>query len=97
MTDPEEDRLRRVENTLLLLPIELTAIKEGQLEIVEHLETINGSFGEFDNRLHSVETKWDYQEKQEEGITADRKQMYALAGIIITAIVAVEGVVFFLL
>ena len=97
MTNSEEDRIRKIEDTLLLLPIELQEIKDGQGEIVEHLEVINGSFGQFDSRLHSVETKWDYQEKREDEKDEDRKHLYAAAGIIVAVVVALQSVVFFLL
>ena len=87
----DEKRIRAIEDTLLLLPTELKEIKEGQIEIVEHLETINGSFGEFDDRLHKVETKWDYQEKNKKAKKEDKKQFFNLTHLIIAGIVATQG------
>ena len=95
MSTVEEERIRKVEDTLLLIPTEFDKITSTQTEIVEHLEQINGSFGEFDERIHAVETKWDYKEKRDEENTASKGQMYVLAGIIITSIVAVQGIVIF--
>ena len=93
MTKTEEDRIRAIEDTLLILPTELKAIKEGQEEIVEHLETINGTFGEFDDRLHTVETKWDYQEKNKEDKKANRNRFLNLTNVIIAGIVATQGLI----
>ena len=95
MSTKEEERIRKVEDTLLLIPQEFDKITSSQTEIVEHLEQINGSFGEFDERIHAVETKWDYKEKQDKEKIASKNQMYALAGIIVTAIIAVQGIVIF--
>ena len=95
MSTKEEDRIRKIEDTLLLIPTEFDKITSTQVEIVEHLEQINGSFGEFDERIHSVETKWNYKEKRDEEKTASKGQMYILAGIIIAAIIAVQGIVIF--
>ena len=95
MSTTEEERIRKVEDTLLLIPTEFDKITATQTEIVEHLEQINGSFGEFDERIHTIETKWDYKEKRDEEKTASKGQMYALAGTIIAAIIAVQGIVIF--
>ena len=97
MTKTEEDRIRAIEDTLLILPTELKAIKEGQEEIVEHLETINGTFGEFDDRLHTVETKWDYQEKNKEEKKENKKQLFNLSHLIIAGVAACPGIIILIL
>lgn len=89
----EEERIRKVEDTLLLLPPQLEAIRDTQTEIVDHLEQINGSFGEFDERIHKVETKWDYQEKRKEEKNTDKKHYYAVGGLVVAAIAALNGII----
>ncbi len=88
----DEKRIRIIEDTLLLLPAQLTDIKNGQTEIVEHLETINGTFGDFDDRLHSVETKWDYQEKNKEDKKENKKQLFNLSHLIIAGLALIPGI-----
>ena len=93
MKDWVIDRIRKVEDTLLLLPQELTAIKDGQTEIVEHLEIINGTFGELDDRVHKVETKWDYQEKREDEKVTGVTRFLIFAGFVVTVFVALQGAI----
>jgi len=86
-----EKRIRAVEDTLLLLPTQLEDIKDTQQEIVEHLEVINGSFGELDERVHKVETKWDYQEKNDEKKKVNKREFLNLTNIIIGGVVAIQA------
>ena len=93
----EEERIRKIEDALLILPSELEKITDTQAEIVEHLEIINGTFGDLDDRVHKVETKWDYQEKNKETKKEEKKesknQFFNLTNLIIALIVATQGLI----
>ncbi len=89
----EETRIRKVEDALLLLPTQLTSIEGGQEDIKEHLEIIDGALGEFDDRIHSVETRWDYQDKRKEEKKEDKKSFISTTNVIIAGIAITQGVI----
>ena len=93
MSTTEEERIRKVEDTLLLLPPQLEAIRNTQVEIIEHLEDINGSFGELDQRIYKVETKWEYQEHKIEDKKEGKKHFLNLGNFIIAGVVAIQGII----
>lgn len=94
--ESDEERLRKIEDTLLLLPSELRDIKNTQVDIVEHLETINGSIGEFDDRVHIIETLHAYEERDKKTKKEEKDRSYIIYGLIIALIAAAPGVASFI-
>ena len=97
MSTKEEDRIRKIEDTLLLIPQEFDKITSTQAEIVEHLEQINGSFGDFDDRLRSIETIQDYDDMRKGEKKEGKRQFLNITNVVITGIVATQGLVVILL
>lgn len=92
-----EEKVRAIEDTLLILPVQLDAIKSNQEDIKEHLENINGSFGDFDDRLRSVETIQDYDDMRKGEKKESKKTFISASGVVIAGIALTQGLVVALL
>lgn len=88
-----EEKVRSIEDTLLILPIQLEAINDNQLEIKEHLENINGTFGEFDERLRSVETIQDYDDMRKGEKKEGKRAFLNLSNFILALVVGTQGII----
>ena len=93
MEEVSEERVRKIEDTLLLLPAQLEAINDNQVEIKEHLEVINGSFGDFDDRLSSVETIQDYDDMRKGEKKESKRAFLNFGNFIIGAIIATQAII----
>ena len=93
MSEVIEDRVRKIEDTLLLLPVQLESINDNQVEIKEHLETINGTFGDFDDRLRSVETIQDYDDMRKGEKKESKRAFLNFSNFIIGAIIATQAII----
>ena len=96
MTKTETERLRGIEDALLLLPIELKGIHKAGKETVEHLEMINGSLGNLDERVGDIEIRHKYQDKQEEEDKEEDKEStlakWRIIGYTLSVIAASSGI-----
>ena len=96
MTKTEEERIRNIEDVLLLLPRDIGDIKESSKATEQHLEMINGSLGNLDDRVEDVETRHEYIDKQnaekKDEKKERKKQTWMWAGFIVSIIAVSEAI-----